>query len=537
MKTSTFLKKYIVIYKWNIVIFVMLSLILWSFSMSTPYIVGQYIDSLVIMSDKNKLWQGIIFLVIIWTLQILFSYIKNIIAAKLHANISFYMNYDLIEHLKQLPIHYFADKNSAYLNQRVSSDSENATTFILDGMTGLFNTILTFFFSLSIIYFLNFKLLLIICFMFPIYIYIYFKFKQPLYDLNYKYLEEQNKFYSGINKQLSNIKLVKQHMWIELMGKELKSSFLELYKVKIKNAKLGYLFNNLDMLLRYFTNIIIFIYSGYHIIEGKMSIGQFTMINSYCTMVISSLSGFLQFGKGYRHFLGVYNRIMDIYQTKKEANGLICVSNISNITISNLNFNYKDRHIIKDFNVEMNQGNIYIIVGRNGSGKSTFIDILSGLIQDYSGKIQFNSINMREIDLYNLRKERIAIVEQEPILYFNTIRKNISHSDEENTAVDNWIQRLKLYDFISSLPNQIDFIVSEKTSNLSGGEKQRIAQARTFVKEADVLIFDEPNSALDKDSLEVLCSILQEIKYNKIIIVITHNKEIMDIGDYVLHLD
>lgn len=537
MKILMFLKKYLARYKWNAVIFVILNLVLWTFSFSTPYIIGKYIDSLISIASKIKLWQGVMPLAIIWTLQIFSSYIKNIVGTKLHSKFSFHINYDLIEHLKRIPIRYFADKNSAYLNQRVSSDSESATTFILDGTIGLLNTILTLFFSIFIMFYLNSKLATMLCFMFPIYLHIYFKFRQPLYNLNYKYLEEQNKFYSAMNKQLSNIKVIKQNMWNDLVSKELKDDFLEVYKAKIKNVKMSYLFNNLDSLVRYFANMMIFIYSGYQILEGKMSIGQFTMINSYSAMVISSVSGFLQFGKGYRHFLVVYDRIMDIYQKKEEENGDIQISNVSNISIRDLSFAYKERHIIKNFSAEMNKGNIYIVAGRNGSGKSTFIDILMGLLQDYSGDIYFNSINMKDIDIYNLRKNKLAIVEQEPILYFDTIRKNISNFDDGDSTIDNWIQRLNLYDFISSLPEQIDSHISEKNSNLSGGEKQRIAQVRAFGKGADILIFDEPNSALDKESLELFCAILREIKDNKIIIVITHNKEIIEIGDEILYFE
>ena len=94
--------------------------------------------------------------------------------------------------------------------------------------------------------------------------------------------------------------------------------------------------------------------------------------------------------------------------------------------------------------------------------------------------------------------------------------------------------RLDLHELLSSLPGGLDYNISEKTSNLSGGEKQRLAEVRAFVKDADLLILDEPNSALDKGSLQLLCEILREIKSDKIIVVVTHDEGLIGVSDVVM---
>ena len=534
MKILFFIKKYLLKHKVDMIWFISFGLVLWVLGILSPFVVGNYIDTLVAYSDESLIWYTVIALAVIWTLQLVLAYVRNIISAKVNSRIGFAVRYDLMEHLKRLPTRYFNDKDSAYVNQRVSMDSGSVTGFVLGSMAGLLTTILTFTLALVIMFFLNTAMTLMICLLFPVYILIYLKFRQPLYEMGYKLAEESNEFHGRTNKQIANIELIKQNAWNEHTNTELKTGFESLFQTTMKNARLSYIFNNADGLVRYMANMIIFIYSGFQIMSGNMTIGQFTMINSYSLMVISSLSTFLGFGRSYRNALISYDRIMEIHNEHPEQSGSICIDRINSITIKNLNLHYNDRHIIRDLSTNLKKGNIYAIVGDNGSGKSTFINILSGMNQDYTGEIYFNSVNLREINVYHLRENLLTVVEQEPTLYFETLRENISLDADKEQSVNYWIKRLGLNALIASLPSGLDYNTSEKTVNLSGGEKQRLVEARAFVKDADLIILDEPSSALDKVGLQVLCEVLREIKINKIIVVVTHDEQLINVSDDVV---
>ena len=537
MKIIKFLKPYISKHKAETGAFILLSLALWALSIISPFIVGSYIDNLITAMGAEVIYQAVITLAIIWTLQLVFTYIRNILGAKLNSLISFEVQFGIIEHLKRLPIRYFSDKDSAYINQRVSSDSGNVTGFVLGSVIGLFSTGLTFSFALGIMFYLNFRMSLMISVIFPVYIFIYLRFRQPLYELGYKLAEESDGFFARINRQLFNIRLIKQNAWGEYSGAELKSGFASLFQTVMKNARLSYVFNNADALVKYMANMIIFIYSGFQIMAGEMTIGQFTMINSYSLMVISSLSVFLGFGRSYRNSLVAYDRIQEIYGTQQEDNGTVCIDSVDEIVIRDLNFYYGERHVIKKLNVRFEKGKIYVVAGENGSGKSTLLNIISGMVLDYFGEVSYNGINLRELNIYHLREKCLAIVEQEPVLYFDTLRENITFGTDKGQAVDYWIKKLDLHELISSLPNNIDYKVSENTTNLSGGEKQRLAEVRAFVKDSDVIMMDEPNSALDRWSLELLCEVLLEIKSDKIIIIVTHSQTMIDVCDEIVNLE
>jgi len=526
MKILSFLKKYLNKHKSKTIWFIFLGLVLWVASILTPFIVGDYIDTLTGSDNTGIIWRVVATLAVIWTLQIILAYVKNMISARINTLISFDVNFDIIEHLKQLPMKYFTSKDPAYINQRVSSDSSNVTGFVLGSVLGLITTALTFILALAIMFFINVEMTMMICLIFPVYILIYIKFRQPLYDMGYKLAEESNAFFSHKNKQLSNVKLIKQNAWNERMGDELQIEFGSLFKTTMQNAKLGYIFNNADTIVRYMANMIIFIYSGYQIMYGDMTIGQFTMINSYSLMVISSLSVFLGFGRSYRNSLVAYDRIQEIYAEEQEQNGTIQLEEIKNIDIRNLNFNYGEKSIIQNLNTEFNKGNIYAIIGENGSGKSTLLDIITGLQQDYTGDILYNGTSLKDLDAYHLRNHHIAVVEQEPNLYFDTIEENttkIQSHQQTHNHLNYWLKRLSISELIS-------------LDNPSGGEKQRIATAIALTKNANVLIMDEPNSALDKASLQVLCDILYEIRDGKIIILVTHSQQLISICDFSIVL-
>lgn len=149
----------------------------------------------------------------------------------------------------------------------------------------------------------------------------------------------------------------------------------------------------------------------------------------------------------------------------------------------------------------------------------------------------FNGMPISYVNMYDLRKEHIGVSEQEPILFEDTIRYNF----ELGRTVDNNLL-LRLFDildmgsFLSSLPNGMETIIGEKSANLSGGEKQKIALVRALIKNPDVLILDEPTSALDSVCTANLISYLKSIQKDKIIILITHDYRLEESTDTIVSL-
>lgn len=536
MKILGFVRTYLSKYKCRVVLYAVLSMVLWLLSLVTPFSVGNYLDSLLRYNSQAVIWNTVAVLAVFWTLQLIVSYAKNIINTQLQTKICNDIKVNVLEHLIKVPLGFFTKNNSAYLNQRIAVDAQTLTAFAISDVLSAIETVFSFIIICVILFSLNKVLFYFLCALLPIYLLIYFVSKSPLYNLRQQYSEANATFYSATHHLLSNAKAIKLHEWQHRLFQEIRTSFDSLYTVAVKNAWLGYIINNIDSLIRYFANIGIFVYAGYQILDGEMSIGEFTMINSYASMLISYMSAALRLGKSYRISTVAYDRIKQLLDEHEEPCGIEQLERVSTIKVEKLCFGYGVKPIIRDLSFMLQRGYIYSFVGDNGSGKSTLMNILCGLEQDYTGSIMIDGIDLRNIDHHHLRKHLISFVEQEPLLSFKTLRENILHEGDDLDTYSYWIEQLNLMDFIASFDKGLDHSVSEKTTNLSGGEKQKFAIVRALVKDTDVLILDEPDSALDKESTASLIEILKQEKEDKIIAVVTHNKKFAELGDFVISL-
>lgn len=196
------------------------------------------------------------------------------------------------------------------------------------------------------------------------------------------------------------------------------------------------------------------------------------------------------------------------------------------IEFKNINFRYENQFedSIKDLNVKINKGDSIGIIGTSGAGKSTFVDIVMGLLFPTSGTIEVDGINIQN----NLKAwyKLIGYVPQSIFLTDDTIKNNIAfgiNSDDINCiALENAITAAHLTDFIDSLPDGVETLVGERGTRISGGQRQRIAIARALYHNPEVLIFDEATSALDDKTEESVMNTINSLMGSKTLIIVTH---------------
>lgn len=547
MKIFKLVKPYLFKRKGTLIFFTFCSTIIWFTSILTPYVTARYIDYIegIYKSHVNKSLNGIyIFtgiLIILWLTEILGNFFYNMSNAKLQCNTVYEFNYGILEHIKRLHISFFNNVDAAYLNQRINSDSNTLVSFILNNFIQLFMKGSTFIICLVILFSINIKIATMLLILIPIYIVIYIYFKKPIYNSSYECSELQNKLFSKMNEQINNIKFIKMNSFYKLLGEQLNSSFGFLYNATMKYAKISYKFGSVDLFIKRLCSLLIFFYGGFEVINGNLTIGNFININSYFLILLGCTSFFLNIGKAYQDALVAYSRVNELLDMEEEFNGNLTLNHVNKIEFENVTFSYDNsKKILKDFNYSFEKNNIYCIVGKNGVGKSTLIALLMGLFnKDYVGNIYYDSFDLKQLDLHHLREHIMGITEQEPILLGNTIMNNLTLGlkDISMENIEMWCKDLNIYDFINSLPMGFDYNISEKATNISGGQKQKISQARIFLKNPQIILLDEPTSALDVESIEKLKCILQKIKKDRIIIAITHNNELLTVADKVINFE
>jgi ATP-binding cassette subfamily B protein len=205
----------------------------------------------------------------------------------------------------------------------------------------------------------------------------------------------------------------------------------------------------------------------------------------------------------------------------------------------NISFGYHpERSIIKNLSFKLSKGKSLAIVGPTGAGKSTISKLLFRFYDPLNGEILINNKNIKDYKQLDLRK-MIGIVPQDTVLFNDTIFYNISYG-KPNATKDEIINAAKIagiHDFIESIPDKYNTLVGERGLKLSGGEKQRVAIARTVLKNPSVYFFDEATSALDSSTEKEIIKNLEAISKNKTTLIIAHRLSTVSNADNIIVID
>ncbi len=207
------------------------------------------------------------------------------------------------------------------------------------------------------------------------------------------------------------------------------------------------------------------------------------------------------------------------------------------ITLHHVKFNYGDKTIFKDLNIEIPINSFTAVMGPSGAGKSTLLDLLCGLTEPDSGKVKIDGVSLHDINLRQWR-HMIGYVSQDTILLHDSVMSNIVVGEPSLTTEDaeRALRQAGAWDFVSKLPDGMQTTVGERGGMLSGGQRQRIAIARALAHSPSFLIMDEPTSALDPESEKNICATLQELSKDLTIIAVSHQPAVINAADNVFIL-
>ena len=208
------------------------------------------------------------------------------------------------------------------------------------------------------------------------------------------------------------------------------------------------------------------------------------------------------------------------------------VDRIESIEMENVRFSYGEREVLHGMDMDIRRGETVGLIGDSGSGKTTLLKLMTGIEKPESGTVKVNGTDMKEIDMKSFRK-RIGIVSQEETLTAASLIDNIRMgSDVSAEEVFDAIIRVGLAGFVSKLPMGVDTILSEEGGSISSGQKQKIFIARALVRKPDLIILDEAMSEMDNESIEDICSALNEL--DAAIIIVSHRMEPLKYCDKIV---
>ena len=287
---------------------------------------------------------------------------------------------------------------------------------------------------------------------------------------------------------------------------------------------------------------IMLVMSAYGIKNGDIDVGGFVVINAYMLQLYQPLNWLGSVYREIRQALTDMENMFSLLQispTTQDVFESIPQSDIAEIKFDNVSFDYDIRRtIIKNISFVVPNGKKVAIVGPTGAGKSTISRLLFKFYDPKAGGIYINNININKISQESLR-EIIGVVPQDTVLFNDTIYYNIAYGNTGATKeeVISAAKNADIHNFISILPDGYETIVGERGLKLSGGEKQRVAIARTILKNPKIFFFDEATSALDTSTEKEIQKNLENVSKNKTTLIIAHRLSTAANADNIIVLD
>jgi ABC-type transport system involved in Fe-S cluster assembly fused permease/ATPase subunit len=517
-------------------------------SVSTPLVLGGAVNSLTELSSGINLFMLVPIALIVGygvTTIIAFTFVqvRDALFSKVSQHSIRQISLNMFKHLHALSLQFHLDRQTGALAKYIDRGTKGID-FLLRYV--LFNVVPTFFeiFLVSgILFYLYGPWYAIITLTtISLYSYLTFQITEWRNEFRKRMNQADNDISTKMIDSLLNYETVKYFNNEKFEFNRLDES-LENYELAANQSRHSLSLLNVAQTFIIMLGItIMLVMSAYAIKNGDIDVGGFVVINAYMFQLYQPLNWL---GSVYREIRQALTdmenmfSLLEVSTTSEDSLKDIPQSNVAEIRFENVSFDYDVRRtIIKDISFNVPNGKKVAIVGPTGAGKSTISRLLFKFYDPKAGGIYINNININKISQKSLR-QIIGVVPQDAVLFNDTIYYNIAYGNTEATKeeVISAAQNADIHDFISTLPDGYETIVGERGLKLSGGEKQRVAIARTILKNPKIFFFDEATSALDTSTEKEIQKNLEIVSKDKTTLIIAHRLSTAANADNIIVLD
>jgi ATP-binding cassette subfamily B protein/subfamily B ATP-binding cassette protein MsbA len=284
-------------------------------------------------------------------------------------------------------------------------------------------------------------------------------------------------------------------------------------------------------------------YGAYQVLRGRLTVGQLLIVMSYIGSVyrpLETISGTV--GSLQEQLIGL-KLACELQEAEPEINDAPDAITVDrargHVTFDRVCFTYQGRvDTLTDVTFDAPAGRVVAIVGPTGAGKSTLVSLIPRLFDPQRGRVLLDGTDVRRITLRSLRQQ-MSIVLQEPLLFSATISDNIRYGrlDASVEEIEEAARAANAHDFVMGFPDKYETRLGERGAQLSGGERQRLAVARAFLKDAPILILDEPTSSIDSKTELVILDALERLMVGRTTFIVAHRLSTIRNADQILVLD
>ena len=287
---------------------------------------------------------------------------------------------------------------------------------------------------------------------------------------------------------------------------------------------------------------LVLVVGGLHVLDGSLTLGSLLIVIAYMAAVYNPISEIAHTTGSLRQAVVSARRVREIFSITPEPldlpNTITAPSIRGHIRFDRVNFAYEPASpVLANISFEVKPGELVALVGISGTGKTTIANLIPRLFEPTAGHVSIDGTDLADYSLQPLR-EQIATVPQNPILFTGSIADNIRYGrlDASMDDIRNAASAAHIHHLITGLPHGYETVVAEGGASLSGGERQRLGIARAFLKNAPILILDEPTASMDTISESEIFSALESMRTTRTILVIAHRLSTIEHATRILVL-
>jgi ATP-binding cassette, subfamily B, bacterial len=530
-------------YRWPILVLVVISLIAVPVTLVTPLPIKLLVDN--VLSSQSLPGYLTIFvgsqvsksLVLALAIGILLgatvlTYLQNLVNVWYSNKVGNRMTLDVRERLfrqmQRLSVSYHDTMGAADSAYRTLNDAPMLRSFGVDSMIPLATSILTLGAMIVVMAYLDWQLALIALVVSPLMFLVTLVFRPRIRAGWRRFRASESAAMATAQESLGASRLVKAYGQEDRKSEQLVSQYSDSLSAQLSVQVNGAVYSLIIGIVTA-AGLAAVLYVGIgHVQAGILSLGSLLVVNYYVSQLYTPLRNVGQSILDIQMSLtGIerYHSVLDEKPDVPEApNALPLVRAKGKIAFQNVSFEYtKGRPVLHNVSFELPSGSRLGVVGPTGSGKTTLSSLILRLFDPTEGVITLDNIDLKFYKVADLRNQ-FAVVHQETVLFSTTIAENIRFA-RPNATMDEVVlaaKAAKAHDFITGLPEGYNTLVGERGMKLSGGERQRISIARAFLKNAPILILDEPTSSLDVHTEGAILETIQELMKGKTTLMIAH---------------
>ena len=452
----------------------------------------------------------------------------------IYNNIKKRLHFESFIKLTKMEFSFFNENNTTGIYQMLEEDITAISSIVSDDTLAAFAAVFTSLGGGLALFYMNWQLAVAVLLYLPIKYLAVEKISKKAIKSSIEYINSNKKYSQWFAETVSAIREIRLFNLEERKIKQFNYHQDQIIKANLDKGINSTLNVQIEGVIERFINTLIYLVAAVLLTKNHISVGEIVAFESYITMVYEPVSSFFNIIYGFNVIqpsIERYQKFMNeaVYEEKGDKPVIY-----GKIEFKNVSFGYNATSlIIKDLSFKIKQSTFVCIIGKNGIGKSTVLNLISGIYRPNSGTVYIDGVDLTMIDKkYYI--DRLSIITSDFYLFDDTIINNILLGlSVEKEILENLINELEMVDLFEKYYNES---IGENGNRLSSGQRQKIAIARTIIHKKKIIILDEPNSNLDKGMNLRLVEILKKYLSESTIICVTHSNDIYEKADTVIEL-